>query len=42
MINHNIDLGDYVEHSWQTIYDRGSTSEAYKFMVNYFVYGLTH
>jgi hypothetical protein len=41
MINHNIDIGDYVEWSAEDIYNRASTSEAYKFMVNYFVYGLT-
>ena len=41
VINHNIDIGDYVEWSAQDIYNRASTSEAYKFMVNYFIYGLT-
>jgi len=42
VINYNIDLGDYVEWSADTLYDPLSTNEAYKFMVNYIIYGMTH
>lgn len=42
IINYNIDLGDYVEWSAQDLYNPESTNEAYKFMVNYLIYGLTH
>ncbi len=42
VINYNIDLGDYVEWSAETLYNPLSTNEAYKFMVNYVIYGMTH
>lgn len=42
IINYNIDLGDYVEWSAQDLYNPQSTNEAYKFMINYVLYGLTH
>jgi hypothetical protein len=42
IINYNIDLGDYVEWSAEDLYNPQSTNEAYKFMINYLVYGLTH
>lgn len=42
IINYNIDLGDYVEWSGENLYNPNSTNEAYKFMVNYVMYGLTH
>ena len=42
IINYNIDLGDYVEWSAETLYDPQNTNEAYKFMINYLIYGLTH
>jgi hypothetical protein len=42
IINYNIDLGDYVEWSAQELYNPQSTNEAYKFMINYLMYGLTH
>ena len=42
VINYNIDLGDYVEWSGQELYNPQSTNEAYKFMVNYVIYGMTH
>ena len=42
VINYNIDLGDYVEWSDRDIYSQLPTNEAYKFMINYVVYGLTH
>ena len=34
--------GDYVEWSAETLYDPQNTNEAYKFMINYLIYGLTH
>jgi hypothetical protein len=42
VINYNIDIGDYVEWSAQDLYNVESTNEAYKFAINYIVYGLTH
>ena len=42
VINYNIDLGDYVEWSAQELYNPLATNEAYKFMINYLIYGLTH
>jgi hypothetical protein len=42
IINYNIDIGDYVEWSGQNLYNPLATNEAYKFMINYVVYGLTH
>ena len=42
VINYNIDLGDYVEWSDRDIYSSLPTNEAYKFVINYIIYGLTH
>ena len=42
VINYNMDIGDYMEHSGQGLYAVDPTNEAYKFGVNYFIYGLTH
>ena len=42
VINYNIDLGDYVEWSDRDIYSALPTNEAYKFVINYIIYGLTH
>lgn len=42
VINYNVDLGDYVEWSAEDLYNPQSTNEAYKFMVNYVIYGMTH
>jgi hypothetical protein len=42
VINYNIDIGDYVEWSADNLYNPQSTNEAYKFMINYLFYGLTH
>jgi hypothetical protein len=42
IINYNIDLGDYVEWSHRDVYSQLPTNEAYKFVINYVVYGLTH
>jgi hypothetical protein len=41
VINYNMDVGDYMEHSGQGFYAVDPTNEAFKFGVNYFVYGLT-
>lgn len=41
-INYNMDIGDYMEHSGRGIYLVDPTNEAFKFGVNYFLYGLTH
>lgn len=41
IINYNIDVGDYVEWSGEDIYNRASTNEAYKFAINYIIYGMT-
>jgi hypothetical protein len=43
IINYNIDIGDYMEWSdRQGLYEFAATNEAYKFAINYIVYGLTH
>jgi hypothetical protein len=43
IINYNIDLGDYVEWSGEeNVYALVPTNEAYKFLINYLVYGFTH
>ena len=42
VINYNIDIGDYMEHSGRTWYSVAPTNEAYKFAINYLIYGLTH
>jgi hypothetical protein len=42
VINYNMDIGDYMEHSGQGYFAVDPTNEAFKFGVNYFVYGLTH
>jgi len=42
VINYNINIGDYVEWSGQNLYNPLSTNEAYKFAINYIIYGLTH
>jgi hypothetical protein len=41
IINYNIDLGDYVEWSDRDVYSLLPTNEAYKFMINYAIYGLS-
>ena len=42
IINYNNDIGDYMEWSNDDLYPVNLTNEAYKFAVNYVVYGLTH
>ncbi len=42
VINYNMDVGDYMEHSGRGWYSAAPTNEAFKFGVNYFMYGLTH
>lgn len=41
IINYNMDIGDYMEHSSEGIYAVDPTNEAYKFGINYLVYGFT-
>ncbi len=41
IINYNMDVGDYVEWSHTSRYTLAPTNEAYKFMINYVLYGLT-
>jgi hypothetical protein len=43
IINYNMDVGDYVEWAQSSrAYSFEPTNEAYKFMINYLIYGLTH
>jgi hypothetical protein len=42
VINYNMDIGDYMEHSATGFYPIDPTNEAFKFGVNYVIYGLTH
>lgn len=42
VINYNNDLGDYMEWSADGWWPVNVTNEAYKFAINYIVYGLTH
>jgi len=43
VINYNMDVGDYVEWAQSSrAYSFEPTNEAYKFMINYVIYGLTH
>jgi uncharacterized protein DUF4159 len=42
VINYNMDIGDYMEHSARGFYPVDPTNEAFKFGVNYLIYGLTH
>ena len=41
VINYNMDIGDYMEWSATGLYSVAPTNEAYKFGINYIVYGLT-
>lgn len=42
VINYNNDIGDYMEWSGAGWWPVNITNEAYKFAINYIVYGLTH
>jgi hypothetical protein len=42
VINYNMDIGDYMEHSGRGFYLVDPTNEAFKFGINYIIYGLTH
>jgi hypothetical protein len=42
IINYNIDIGDYVEWSHTQSYQLAPTNEAYKFAINWIIYGMTH
>ena len=41
IINYNNDIGDYLEHSGRGWYPMNLTTDAYKFAVNYILYGMT-
>ncbi|HUF25494.1 MAG TPA: DUF4159 domain-containing protein [Gemmatimonadaceae bacterium] len=41
VINYNMDIGDYMEHSGSGFYLVDPTNEAFKLGVNYLIYGLT-
>ena len=41
IINFNNDIGDYLEHSGQGRFPINLTNDAYKFAVNYIMYGMT-
>lgn len=41
VINYNNDIGDYMEHSGQGYWPVNISNDAYKFAINYIVYGLT-
>ena len=42
VINYNMDIGDYMEWSATGRYVVSPTNEAYKFAINYLIYGMTH
>ena len=42
IINYNNDIGDYMEHSGQGWWPVNVSNDAYKFAINYIIYGLTH
>ena len=42
VINYNNDIGDYMEWSGEGWWPVDTTNEAYKFAINYIIYGLTH
>jgi hypothetical protein len=41
-INHNMDLGDALEHADTPDYPENMTAMAYRFAVNYVIYAMTH
>jgi hypothetical protein len=41
VINYNMDIGDYMEHSADGRYAVDPSNEAYKFGINYLMYGMT-
>ena len=41
VINYNMDIGDYMEHSGEGMYMVAPTNEAYKLGINYLIYGLS-
>ena len=41
VINYNMDIGDYMEYSGSGFYLVDPSNEAFKFMINYLVYGHT-
>jgi hypothetical protein len=41
VIDYNMDIGDYMEWSGQGVFLMDPTNEAFKFFINYLIYGLT-
>jgi hypothetical protein len=41
VINYNMDIGNYMEHSAEGLYAVDQTNEAYKFGINYLLYGMS-
>ena len=41
VIDYNMDIGDYMEYSGSGFYLVDPSNEAFKFMINYLVYGMT-
>ena len=42
VINYNTDIGDFMEWSDENFWPVNVTNDAYKFAINYIVYGMTH
>jgi hypothetical protein len=42
VINYNNDIGDYMEWSHTGLWPVNTTNDAYKFAINYIIYGMTH
>jgi hypothetical protein len=42
VINYNNDIGDYMEWSDDNFWPVNVTNDAYKFAINYIIYGMTH
>jgi hypothetical protein len=42
VINYNNDIGDYMEWSDDNFWPVNVTNDAYKFAINYIMYGMTH
>lgn len=42
VVNYNNDIGDYMEHSDEGFWPVNISNDAYKFAINYIMYGMTH
>lgn len=42
VINYNNDIGDYMEWSDRNFWPVNISNDAYKFAINYIIYGMTH